>query len=821
MEAPRRTPKALFTQPDDNHPMFFFLEPKSMSQELCISFEVAITRRGGCVLKPGMEVPVRGVIILVDPREEQGKKYIRGDRPEKASRVVSYTYLRACIFKDTLLPTTIFKGVMPVFEVGPRALKIFLEPRLVKSLTPAQLDELKLKISMYGGHSGVGIDKAHVILANKEDVPSLRRRHRESHLEVEALEWIQQSIDAQIYEFGRQFEGGASEPSDDIQSSTPVKSKSKSPRYEYKDLQLRDSENDPLNSPHRLAIRKRPKQTSEFTEADENHFVQYMAELYPTKGKDNERTRMEAYEHLVSHPALYPWSTRGGSGTWQTHYTRHHDMFDRRIDEYLDLHPAIIRTKREAARIRTKVFTQGKKTNRRTNKRRLSGETEEEDEAVGAEEEEEEDEGNGGIPGSPAEKKSARQSASTSAPVSPIKVTKKRARTEIVDEEGDDREEDINPSPVKKARKAPAKRSARQQRTNARVKPVSIIVDNDDDVGKIQTRRRKRQTSQKVARSIKTRGGGPDAGHHNGSEQKDQEGEVDATPPTDDHALHDRVSDGEVEVEQELDRPLSSKSVTVNEEEVERLESNPEKDDWSPARLGQQSDPSVEDTGGKDKYSRAVNPGKRGKKVAVAQGDTAGHAKRKPTGKQPTDNRATSVSSMQTPTRRGTKPARNEKSPSTTRDENIKSILRSDGVDDPDVDLDDAHSTVEGPSKVLNKIDTQPKPRRKFSSTPPNPNPTLDIPTQLSPILEERCLSVPRIETLEAVPEPPTTKESLVKGNATVGWRVTTRQATTARLKGLRRNLAPNPFVDTDGVDGEVSTDSDGNGEEEEGGSRG
>lgn len=95
-----------------------------------------------------MEVPVRGVIILVDPRTEQGKKYVKGDKPEKASKVVSYTYLRACILKNTLLPTTSFKGVSPVFEAGPIALKIFLDPRLAKSMSQAQLDELKLKISV-------------------------------------------------------------------------------------------------------------------------------------------------------------------------------------------------------------------------------------------------------------------------------------------------------------------------------------------------------------------------------------------------------------------------------------------------------------------------------------------------------------------------------------------------------------------------------------------------------------------------------------------------------------------------------------------------
>lgn len=93
---------------------------------------------------------------------------------------------------------------------------------------------------MHGGHSGVKIVQAHVILARKEDAPSLRRAYTESPLEVEPLEWIQKSIDNKHYEFGQQLEDNISELSDDgLVSSTSFILKSEPPRYENIDLQLK------------------------------------------------------------------------------------------------------------------------------------------------------------------------------------------------------------------------------------------------------------------------------------------------------------------------------------------------------------------------------------------------------------------------------------------------------------------------------------------------------------------------------------------------------------------------------------------------------
>lgn len=86
----------------------------------------------------------------------------------------------------------------------------------------------------------------------------------------------------------------------------------------------------------------------------------------------------------------------------------------------------------------------------------------------------------------------------------------------------------------------------------------------------------------------------------------------------------------DAEVEQELENPGSNKSMTVDEEEVDQLESDTE--GFPPVREGQQSGPTHQEAGGKDKYTRLLDAGKRGKskKTAVAQDNAHGDAVRAP-----------------------------------------------------------------------------------------------------------------------------------------------------------------------------------------------
>lgn len=133
------------------------------------------------------------------------------------------------------------------------------------------------------------------------------------------------------------------------------------------------------------------------------------------------------------------------------------------------------------------------------------------------------------------------------------------------------------------------------------------------------------------------------------------------------------------------------------------------------------------------------------------------------------------------------------------------SILGSDAISEAIDNLDNDRHAVVGPSKAANKTNTQtrPKPRPKFTATQPDPSSTSGIPSQLSPILEQRGSSVPRIEALKTKPDAPAP------------------QATTARSKPLKGILAPSPFGNTGDMGGEPSTDSDGTVDKEEGGSEG
>lgn len=97
-----------------------------------------------------MDIPETGV-ILVDPRTSEGKAFLRGDASNRWP-VVPYTYLRACILESELLDTADFKRIVPIFEhdVGglPRAIRLHMHPRLLDSMSAAELDELKLRIAV-------------------------------------------------------------------------------------------------------------------------------------------------------------------------------------------------------------------------------------------------------------------------------------------------------------------------------------------------------------------------------------------------------------------------------------------------------------------------------------------------------------------------------------------------------------------------------------------------------------------------------------------------------------------------------------------------
>ncbi|KAG9038993.1 hypothetical protein FRB95_013671 [Tulasnella sp. JGI-2019a] len=663
------TKKALFVYPDDNQPIHFFLEPEGIPKALRESFEQAIKRRGGRMMEPDIAVPPRGVIILVDPRTEQGQRYLNKAKPGKATKVVPYTFLRACILKDKVLDPSVFEDVIPIFEAGPRdgplSLKIFIEQRLEKSLSQPEFDDLKLSIAMYGGHSGLPIGRAHVILARKEDVSSLRR---DFSIDVEPFEWIKASIKNKAYSFGEDYKPESSD--DDNPPSTPIKAefKSRSPR-------------------------KSETRTSEFTEEDERHLVEFLAELYPTKGRDNERTKLDAYVYLVTHPTLYSWSVRGGSSTWQNHYTRHQAMFDKKIDEYLDRHPAIVRTRKEAARVRAKVITAGKKTARGAKRGR---------EKSDAENIEEEEEGDGDGDGGDSAKSSPTKKRHVKTP--PAK-SKKRTRSEALDgddDNGDDDDDyDANQIPTKKARAMPARRSARQ-------KTISIRVPSEDEVVEVQTRKSKRQTTVTSPGTTKTRGKRRALRQDRAvQEELDNDGAQQAAAEADED---DEGGRDEARVEEELE-----KSITIDEEEVDQLETSPNQspgsehiqDSFPPIREGRRSSPVDQDgsdVGKRDKYTNMVrSKGSKQKNVVGSNRDKAA-LRRKPRGQSFSDD----DNSMQRA--------------------NIKAMLASQGIDEAE-DNDNENPTA-GPSKAK-------------TATRPRPKPKLKAP--------DRDLSMPRIDVLADV----------------------------------------------------------------------
>ena len=64
-----------------------------------------------------------------------GKRYLRADMKNPSGwKVVSYTYLRVCVYRAELIDTEQFEGVIPIFEIDWKALKIHIHEKLMEAL---------------------------------------------------------------------------------------------------------------------------------------------------------------------------------------------------------------------------------------------------------------------------------------------------------------------------------------------------------------------------------------------------------------------------------------------------------------------------------------------------------------------------------------------------------------------------------------------------------------------------------------------------------------------------------------------------------------
>ncbi|KAG8920504.1 hypothetical protein FRC00_009921 [Tulasnella sp. 408] len=329
---PTTTSAQVFVHPD-GEPVHFFLQP-DLDQALLNNFENAITARGGhrVVSSP----PERGGFIVVDPRTPQGAKFVRGDQKELKWRVVSYTFLRACIFKGEVLKPDDFKNVKPVFEREMAALKMHMHSSLMTVMSAQELDDLKFLISKHGGHSGATKSKANVIIASDDKLKDLRRQYDHSAVHVESVGWVKSAVKKGSFRF---TEGLSPEEIQVLQAKPP----------------------------------HAPVARYDFTDPEEDGLVKFLAEFYPAKS-DLGRAQHRGYEYLLNNVSpklyvssttlsnpppqldIYPWARKHPLTSWHHHYVRERKRLDEAIDRYIAAHPELQRTEEEAAEHRDEVF---------------------------------------------------------------------------------------------------------------------------------------------------------------------------------------------------------------------------------------------------------------------------------------------------------------------------------------------------------------------------------------------------------------------------------------------------------------------------------